>query len=127
MAQLRDARTSELLASGSPLEIATCAAELDPADVLFDDVGGVDLKGRSTFDPAAVRAMRADELAQLAAALDGMPATPPTDIVDKQAYRERRQTLRDTIQERRDRIEAGKAKVADARARMVDARSRVKG
>lgn len=125
--QLRDAETSELIAEGTPLEIATLAAELDPADVLFDDAGGVDRKGRSTFDPAAVRAMRADEIAGLEAILAELPATPPADVVDKQAYRDRRASIRDTIAERRARIAAGKDKAIAARQAMRDARARVRG
>lgn len=39
MAQLRDAQTSELIAEGTPLEVALIAGELGRKDVLFDGVG----------------------------------------------------------------------------------------
>jgi hypothetical protein len=112
--QLRDAQTSELIADGTPLEIATAAADMDAADILFDDCGGVDRDGRSLFDPAAVRKQRADEIAGLQAVLDD-PGTP----------QEQRDTLRGVIKERRDRIAAGKAKVPGAKQAMSDARARV--
>lgn len=122
--QLRCSQTSELLAEGTPLEIATAAADMDPSDILFDGAGGVDRDGRSTFDHAAVRQQRADELTGLQAALDAMPARAPAGE-DPEAYRARRDGLRDTITERRARIAAGKAKVADAKQAMNDARARV--
>jgi hypothetical protein len=111
--QLRCAQTSELIAEGTPLEIATAAADMDPADVLFDDAGAVGKDGRSLFDPSAVRQMRADEIASLQAALSAAPDGPGQDA------------LRDVLKERRDRIKAGKAKVAGAKQAMADARERV--
>jgi hypothetical protein len=125
--QLRDAQTSELIAEGTPLEVATLAAEMDPADVLFDGAGGVDTRGVSTFDPAEVRRVRAAELDALVAALGDMPATPPADVTDREAYRAQREAVRTAVQDRRDRIAAGKGMVAGARAAMRDARSRVRG
>lgn len=122
--QLRCAQTSELIAEGTPLEIATAAQDLDPADVLFDDAGGVDRGGRSLFDPVAVRQIRADEIGALQAALDALPARPAVGE-DAAVLKERRDGLRDTLKERRDRIAAGKAKVAGAKQAMADARERV--
>lgn len=114
MAQLRDAMTSEWIAEGTPLEIAIVAEAFDAADVLFDDVGATDAKGRSRFDPAAVRAMRAAELAGLEAAL--ATATSPDE----------RETLQSAIGERKARVAAGRAMVAAARARQQAARDRVR-
>jgi hypothetical protein len=54
MAQLRDAHTSELIAEGTPLEVALIAAGLDDDGLLFDDVGhGFD--PRTTIDAHNVR------------------------------------------------------------------------
>lgn len=47
MAQLRDARTSEILHEGTPLEVALLAEKIGRDEVLFDDVG-------EGFDPDAV-------------------------------------------------------------------------
>lgn len=104
--QLRCAQTSELIAEGTPLEIATVAQDFADGDVLFDGVGG-------TFDPAAVRKFRNDEIAGLQAALARGDAGEDAEA------------LRATLKERRDRIAAGKAKVASARQAMQDARERV--
>jgi hypothetical protein len=59
MAQLRDAHTSELIAEGTPLELAVLAEELGRDEVLFDGVG-------TEFDPDAVL----DAARQRAAELD---------------------------------------------------------
>lgn len=61
MALLRDARTSALVAEGTPLQVALAARELGRADVLFDDVG-------EGFDPDAVIAAHEDNVDGLAAA-----------------------------------------------------------
>lgn len=61
MAQLRDARTSALMAEDTPAVIALLADSFDPADVLFDDVG-------QAFDPVAVREAHRDDVAGLTAA-----------------------------------------------------------
>ena len=47
MAQLRDARTSALLAEGTPVEVALASKDMDSNTILFDDVG-------EGFDPDAV-------------------------------------------------------------------------
>lgn len=125
MAQLRDAQTSEVIAEGTLLEIAIAAEGLDPADVLFDDVGAVDAKGKSRFDPAAVREYRAAELAGFEAALADMPASAPVGV-DAADYAARRAALRDAIRERKARVAAGRAMTADARSRMQAARDRVR-
>lgn len=49
MAQLRDKKTSELVAEGTPLAVVLLADELGRDEVLFDDVG-------LDFDPDAVLA-----------------------------------------------------------------------
>lgn len=67
MAQLRDAKTSELILEGTPLELALAANELGRDEVLFDDVG-------DHFDPDAVVAAareRADGLATAAKVAKG--------------------------------------------------------
>lgn len=114
--QVRDAQTSELIAEGTPLEIATLVADMDATEILFDDAGAVDSDGRSLFDPSAVRQVRADEIAGLQAALDALPPKAPP---------EEREALRATLKDRRDRIAAGKAKVAGARQAAQNARARV--
>jgi hypothetical protein len=124
MPQLRCAQTSELLAEGTPLEIATVAEAFAAGEVLFDDVGGVDRNGVSTFDPAAVRKARADELAVLESTLAAMPTKAPKDE-DPDAYKQRRAATQATIAERRDRIAAGKAMQLGARNAMQTARDRV--
>lgn len=68
MAQLRDVQTSELIAEGTPLELALIAGRLGEREVLFDDVG-------EGFDPAAVR--QAAE--QNAAGLEGAAAEATGD------------------------------------------------
>lgn len=73
MAQLRDAKTSELIAEGTPLEVALAAGQLgkgavvgvgealaDDVEVIFDDVG-------LGFDPAAVIAAHQENVDGLAA------------------------------------------------------------
>lgn len=116
MVQLRDTQTSELIAEGTPLEIATIAESMAAEDILFDDVGSVGQDGRSLFDPVAVRKQAADDLVGHQAALDALPAD---------AWPEDRETLRAAVKERRDHIASGKAKVAGARKAMQDARIRV--
>lgn len=109
MAQLRCAQTSELLFEGTPLEVATAAAEFAADDVMPDDVG-------PKFNAEAVREYRAAELAGLEAALAELPAKAPADA---------RASLEATIAERRARIDAGKAAVPAARAALQAARARV--
>jgi accessory colonization factor AcfC len=111
--QLRDSVTSDVRAEGTPLEIATCAAEFSAKDILFDGAGSVDRSGVSLFDAAAVRKQRTEEMAGLQATL----AQNPTAEVAA--------TVRSTLQERADRIAAGKAMAADAKRLMGEARDRV--
>lgn len=115
MAQLRDARTSELLATGTPLEVATCAADM--TEVIFDDVG-------VAFDPAAVRARYDAELTGLQAALASLPlkAVPP---VTTAGLAQQKTGMQATIQERNDRLAAGKAMVTAAKKAQADAWDRV--
>lgn len=120
--QMRCAQTSELIAEGTPLEIATLAAELDAADILFDDAGWVDADGKSLFDPAVVREIRAAEMTSLEAAIAELPVEADSD---DPGVRERRRVLRDTLRERRDRIAAGREMRSVARQTMQDARARV--
>jgi hypothetical protein len=117
MAQLRCAQTSELLAEGSPLEIATAADGLAAGDVIFDGVG-------QTFDPAAVRRAHADEIAGLQSVLAALPARAPSGE-DPDAFKARKDTLAATIAERQDRIAAGQKMVAPAKKRRDDALARV--
>lgn len=67
MAQLRDARTSELIAEGTPTELALLADRLGRDEVLFDDVG-------HTFDPDAVLEAHRENIAGLEAAAAAAPA-----------------------------------------------------
>ena len=85
MAQLRDALTSELIAEGSPLEVALAAralarpaAVIGPGDdlpagteLLYDDVG-------AAFDPAAVIAAHEENVAGLEAAAADLDLTAAT-------------------------------------------------
>lgn len=116
MPQLRCAQTSEILAEGTPLEIATAAEQFAKGDVIFDDVGG-------GFDPAAVRQMRADEIAGLQAVLAELPARPSG--ADADATKAYKANLQQTIDERNARIAAGTKLVPKARDRMAKARERV--
>jgi len=61
MAQLRDARTSELIAEGTPQEVVLLADRLGHDEILFDDVG-------LNFDPDAVRQAYQENLDGLVAA-----------------------------------------------------------
>lgn len=88
MAKLRDARTSALIAEGTPLEVVLVARALgrkaivlgagdelgDDVDLLFDDVG-------LAFDPAAVLAAHADELDALPTAIKAAAAGADRDAV----------------------------------------------
>jgi hypothetical protein len=116
MPQLRCAQTSEIIAEGTPLEIATAAEALDPADVLFDDVP-------PGFDPAAVRKFHAGVIDGLKRSLDELPSRATRDL-DADTLKARRDTLKATLGERQDRIDAGKKKVAAARRAMNEARKR---
>lgn len=111
--QLRDAQTSELIAEGSPEEIALIAAGLDPGDILFDDVGSVDRDGRSLFDPATVAQASEAELAGLERAI----ADP---VGNNKAE------LRAIIKHRREQADAARAARPAARAAMKAARDRVR-
>jgi hypothetical protein len=117
MAQLRCAQTSELLAEGTPLEIATAADQFTKGDIVFDGVG-------QAFDPAAVRKTRADEITGLQATLDALPARPPAGE-DADAFKARKDSLTAMIAERKDRIAAGQALVPQARDRKQAALARV--
>lgn len=124
MPQIRCAQTGELLAEGSPLEIATAAQQFDAKDILFDDVG-VDRNGRSLFDPAAVRQQRAEEIAGLRAVLSDVTAAKPKSTAERDDLAARRTTLETTIAEREARITAGAALVDPAKTKMAAARERV--
>lgn len=115
MAQLRDARTSELLASGTPLEIATCAAEM--TEIIFDDVG-------TAFEAAGLRARYDAELTGLQGALSSLPtkAVPPLTTA---GVAQQKSAMQATIQDRLDRIAAGKAMVVAAKKAQADAWDRV--
>jgi len=67
MAQLRDAHTSDIIATGTPLELALIADKIGGAEVLFDDVG-------AAFDPAAVIEAAKANADGLAAALKAAKA-----------------------------------------------------
>lgn len=121
MAQLRDAKTGELLAEGTPNEIALTARELGrkavvvgpgeelpaDADLIFDDVG-------FGFDPAAVLQARADNLDGLRSAI----ADPDTDDDFKDRARERAAGMEAT----EERIRAEVA--PEANAALEEARAR---
>lgn len=72
MAQLRDSRTSELVAEGTAEEVALAAERLGHNEVLFDDVG-------QDFDPAAVVAAYRDRVDGLARAAAEARADPDVD------------------------------------------------
>jgi hypothetical protein len=55
MVQLRDVKTSELIAEGEAYELVCLADHLGREEVLFDDVG-------AAFDPDAVMAVREAEI-----------------------------------------------------------------
>lgn len=57
MAQLRDAKTGEWIAEGTPEEMALLAQEVGPGDVMFDDVG-------PAFRPAAALRAHRDRLTE---------------------------------------------------------------
>jgi hypothetical protein len=116
MAQLRCAQTSEILAEGTPLEIATAAEAFDSADVIFDDVP-------AGFDPAAVRKFRAGEIDGLQRALAALPARATRDV-DADTLKASRDGLKATIAERQDRVDVGKKIVPAARRAMTAARKR---
>lgn len=125
MAQLRCAQTSELLAEGTPLEIAHLAAEIGEDEVIFDDVGYDDHKRRSTFDAAAVRKRYADEIAGLERSLaEELPARAPAGA-DKDDHKRRREGVQAAIAERKERVDAGRKMAAKARKLMGEARERV--
>lgn len=124
MAQLRDAQTSEIIAEGTPLEIATVAEAFAAGDVIFDGVGAVDRNGKSLFDPAAVRQARADEIAGLETVLAQMPTKAPNGV-DPAEHKDRRDNLAANIAERKDRIAAGKAMQTGAKTAQIAARDRV--
>lgn len=117
MIQLRDARTSELLAEGDALEIAIAAEAFAKGEVLFDGVG----EG-GKFDPVEVRKLLADGIVDLQHALDELPTAPNAD--EREDVEASREELESTISERQDQIVAGQAMVADARQRLEEARSR---
>lgn len=117
MAQLRCAQTSELLAEGTPLEIATAADGFPKGDVLFDGVG-------EKFNPAEVRKVRGDEIAGLEAVLAEMPSRTPAGE-DADTFKARKDGLTSTIAERRDRIAAGEKMVAPAKKARDEAIARV--
>jgi hypothetical protein len=111
MAQLRDAKTSELLAEGTPEEIARAAEGFVAGEVLFDDVGAVGKDGVSLFDPVAVRKRHSDDLVALESAVDATPE-------------DHKPALRAQIKERKGRVASGKAMESVARDRMLAAHER---
>lgn len=114
--QLRDAQTSELIAEGTPEEIAIAAQAFDAADILFDDVGAVDNHGKSVFKPVEVRKRNADDLQSLETELANVPEDDEP----------RRLRLREAVRERKQRAAVGKALQTPAADRMQAARARVK-
>lgn len=58
MAQIRDAQTSQILAEGTPLEVALAARALGTKEILFDGVG-------ESFDPDAVITAHEESMAGL--------------------------------------------------------------
>lgn len=124
MAQLRDAQTSELIAEGTPEEIAFAAEAFAADEVLFDDVGGVARDGRALFDPVAVRKQHTEATANAEQILADIPAKAPADV-DADEHKARRDGLRQAVKERRARAETGKALQTAARAAMDAAHERV--
>jgi anti-sigma28 factor (negative regulator of flagellin synthesis) len=116
MVQMRCSVTSELLMAGTPLEVATAAADFSATDILFDDVGGVKRDGTSVFDPAAVRAARAAEIASLQAQAAAL--SPTKDAAALAALQARIKALQDAI-------DNGKAQVATAKSALTAARARI--
>lgn len=112
-AQLRDRQTSELIAEGTPAQIARAAQSFDAADVLFDDLGAVGADGASLFDSGATVAQHDVQIAAVQAAVDD------PDGMDKTAARA-------TLKALRDEARAGEDLHAPARGRMRDARERVR-
>lgn len=118
MAQLRDAKTSELLAEGSPLEVALAAKQLGksevvgideepkaPTDVIFDDVG-------LGFDPAAVIANHEENL-------EGLAAASKDPKLDKDV----RASVKQSLAERKSEADVSKL-VGQAGEKMRKARDR---
>lgn len=73
MATLRDAQTSECIASGTPLEMVALADELGAAEVLFDDVG-------LSFDPPAVLTAHTENVKGLKAAATAASGDEKTSL-----------------------------------------------
>lgn len=120
MAQLRCARTSELLLEGTPLEVVTAGGQFAAGEVIYDDVG-------PRFDPDAVRRAHADAVAGFKRALSDLPARAPSGATqaDRDALSATRASLTATIAEREERVAAGKAAVQSARTRRDEALARV--
>lgn len=109
MAQLRDAQTSEILAEGSPLEVALIAQTLGRREVLFDDVG-------QGFDPDAVIAAHEEHLA----ALNSVAANDELDEDDRARASEAaaaeaalEAAAEAAAPEAQDRLEEARARVKD--------------
>lgn len=111
MAQLRDARTSEIIAEGTPIELVTIADELglnagivdtgDTAgtlDAIYDDVG-------LGFDPDTVRQARDENLdgLQTASTPEGEAAYTAA-VAEIDQARERAPQVQDALDQARARI-----------------------
>lgn len=118
MAQLRDVETGELLAEGTPVEIAAIAAELGIDEVLFDGVG-------LAFDHAAVLEANDREIAGLEAAGAETDAQLREDgRIDEETGRETRERAREHATELRATRSSAVVRAREARALLDQARDR---
>jgi hypothetical protein len=111
MAQLRDARTSDILYEGTPLEVALMAEKLGRDEVLFDDVGG-------GFDHQATIAAHQDNV-EGHARVTRSRAKDITDD-DKQRAKEALDTLKgheERVEEHHKRVQR---RLAEVRARLEE-------
>lgn len=121
MPQLRDAKTSELLAEGTPLEIVQAAdaaglnagvvkepGDVDGLDAIYDDVG-------LEFDPAAVLKAHEENVA-------GHQAVAK----DTKAKKADRDQARDRVDQLKAEAEAGKGMAADVTKRREKAHARIR-
>lgn len=107
MAQLRDARTSELIAEGDPLELVLLADELGRDEVLFDDVG-------AHFNPDAVLEAHRENVDGLAGAV-------------KVAKTAERDVVRKAHAHAKARLELEPARISEATAALEAAREKLEG
>ncbi len=106
MAQLRDAKTSEIMFEGTPLECVLLADEIGRDEVLFDDVG-------LAFDPDAVKKSHDDEI-------DGLTSV----AADKNYPDGERDSARESLKAHKAASAVTKKKIDAAKKAMKEARAR---